>query len=122
MGESATGVEAGKVLARFSVMTPKGCLIRCPCGNVFSPVNEAAEEICDECQRIFLPGYVFEAEIMSRYSGMSLGYLRDEDAGENPEDTVQRVATRKYGEDGVDLIFWEIKNSTPAYFHEADDE
>ena len=99
-----------------SVVTPSGCLIRCLCGNLFSPVNSPDVEVCPECQHAFSPGFIYQVEVTSRRSGMTLGIHHDEQAGTDLEAMVFGTVAARFGSECDSGCMWKVRSFEKAYF------
>jgi hypothetical protein len=116
MKESLSDTMQKHEYLRCSVMTPTGCLIRCQCGNVFSPSDLPEEETCPECGRAYHPGFIYDIEVVSKRSGMSLGVLHAESVGEDLNQLSEYTVQARYGVDCHEFCSWQITNRSVAYF------
>jgi hypothetical protein len=116
MKDSSAGTEPKKEYVRCSVVTPTGCLIRCVCGNVFSPAELPRDETCPECGRVYQPGFTYDIEVVSRRSGMSLGIVHGESAGDDLTKLADRAVEERYGPDCREFCSWHVDNLSNAYF------
>ena len=116
MRDAITGIDQKKEYVRCSVVTPTGCMIRCMCGNVFSPADPRGVESCPECSRVFQPGFTYDIEVLSRRSGMSLASIHGEQVGSDLNDLVNRAVVQRFGPECDEFCTWQIKNHNNAYF------
>jgi hypothetical protein len=65
---------------------------------------------------VYQPGFTYDIEVVSRRSGMSLGIVHGESAGDDLTKLADRAVEERYGPDCREFCSWHVDNLSNAYF------
>jgi hypothetical protein len=101
---------------KCSTLTPDGCQIKCLCDNVFTVTQLDRPAECPGCKRTFAPGYDVQMTILSKRSGMPIGFLKGSEPAATPDEAAAKAAARAYDAKELERTFWKVEASEPAFF------